>query len=43
MINDKIQSSLDRFKELSGYRLNESADINEVDWDNEFSDVKKVV
>lgn len=41
MINDKIQGSLNRFKELSGYRLNESTGINEVDWENEFSDVKK--
>jgi hypothetical protein len=41
MINDKIEHSLLRFKELFGYRLNESVAINEVDWDKEFSDVKK--
>lgn len=41
MVNNKIQDSLDRFKELFNYRLNESDNINEVDWDEEFSDVKK--
>ena len=41
MINDKFGDSLDRFKELYNYRINESASVNEVDWDEEFSDVKK--
>ncbi len=41
MINNKFGESLDRFKQLYNYRLNESASINEVDWDEEFSDVKK--
>jgi hypothetical protein len=41
MINDKFGASLDRFKELYNYRINESASVNEVDWDEEFSDVKK--
>ena len=41
MINDKFGNSLERFKELYNYRVNESASVNEVDWDEEFSDVKK--
>ncbi len=41
MINDKFGNSLERFKELYNYRINESASVNEVDWDEEFSDVKK--
>jgi hypothetical protein len=41
MINDKFGDSLERFKELYNYRVNESASVNEVDWDEEFSDVKK--
>jgi hypothetical protein len=41
MINDKFGDSLGRFKELYNYRVNESASVNEVDWDEEFSDVKK--
>jgi hypothetical protein len=41
MINDKFGDSLERFKELYNYRINESASVNEVDWDEEFSDVKK--
>jgi|LauGreDrversion4_2_1035121.scaffolds.fasta_scaffold01148_7 hypothetical protein len=41
MINNKFGDSLGRFKELYNYRINESASVNEVDWDEEFSDVKK--
>ena len=36
-----IRESLVRLKELSNYRLKEHNSINEVDWDKEFSDVKK--
>jgi hypothetical protein len=41
MSNNSIEESLNRLKELYSYRLNESNNINEVDWDNQFSDVKK--
>jgi len=41
MGSNVLKESLDRLKELYGYRINESERVDEVDWDSDFSDVKK--
>ena len=41
MANNKFNNSILRTKELFAFRLNESTNISEVDWENDFSDVKK--
>jgi hypothetical protein len=41
MTNNKFNNAILRTKELIGFRLNESTNISEVDWENDFSDVKK--
>ena len=37
----KLDESLNRLKHLFSFKINESNEINEVDWENQFSDVKK--
>lgn len=37
----KLDDSINRLKHLIGFKLNESNELNEVDWENQFSDVKK--
>jgi hypothetical protein len=39
--NLTLNDSIIRIKNLFGFRLNESTNISEVDWDEKFSDVKK--
>ena len=41
MSNFKLEEQINRLRNLIGHNINESTNINEVDWDNEFSDVKK--
>jgi hypothetical protein len=41
MVNNKFNNALLRTKELIAFRLNESTNISEVDWEKDFSDVKK--